>query len=65
MFSLLVNDESYSGKKGDWLCNCNLSALIEELARRPLTCRSLAHCAPGHGEPPAPFGEKSRAQKMD
>lgn len=36
--------------------------LIEELAKRPLTCGSLPHCAPGRGEQPHHLGGESCAE---
>lgn len=37
-------------------------SLIEELAKRPLTCGSLPHCAPGRGEQPHHLGGESCAE---
>lgn len=53
-------------KRKDAPCNCNLSALMVEVVRRPLTRRSSAHCARGTRGAAAPFGRGDvRGKRMD
>ena len=49
-------------RKNGATCNCNLSALIEELAKRPLTWGSLPHCARGQRGLADHLGKESCAE---